>query len=206
MLMLCEMKSPFFCLLVPDTQMNHPCRSSATPTASTAAWVKPLRPWGAAKGATTTAPFPWSMASSRHKISFTTSAPAAHTAFLSRPARFRHYPDTHLLSLVWSILTPAFLSWARVAARGWPRLWGSPWGQLMAPARTSLQAAVEDTQIFLLAPPPGWMKWTTGSFDLTISMKWTTLGIFCVFCWILRTGQWLCKGLDICSLDLTIIS
>lgn len=136
-------------------QMNHPCQSLASPTASTAAWVSPLQPWGAAKGATTTAPSPWSTASSRLKTSSTTSAPTAPTAFLSRRAHFRRYPGTSLSSPAWSTPTPAFLSWPRAAGPGSTLLWGSPWGPPMAPARTSPLAAAEDTQTFQPALLPG---------------------------------------------------
>lgn len=174
--------------------MNHPCQSLATLTVCTAVWVSPLRPWGAAKGATTTVPSPWSTASFLLKTNSMTSAQTAPMAFLSHRGHFRHYPDTSPSSPVWSIPILVFLLWARAAGLESTPLWGSPWGQPMVPVRTSPQAAVEDTQTFLPVLSPGWMKWTMGSFDWTISFYF----VFCVFYWIWGTGRWLCKGLDLC--------
>lgn len=164
-------------LFVPVVQMSHPCQSLASLTASTAAWVSPLQPWGAAKEAPTTAPSPWNTASSLLKTSSMTSAPTAPTASLNHRGHFRQYPDTSLLSPAWSIPTLPFLSWPRAVVPGSTRLWGPPWGPPTAPARTSPQAAAADTQTFLPVRPPGWMKWTTVSFDLSKARSRTCVGL-----------------------------
>lgn len=133
-------------------QMNHQCQSLATLTAFTAAWASPLQLWEAAKRATLS---PLSTASSLLKTSSTTCAPTAPTAFLSHRGHFRHYQDTSLSSPTWSTLILPYLSWPKAAVLGSTLLWGFPWGQLTAPAQTSLPAAAVDTQIFQPVLPPG---------------------------------------------------
>lgn len=141
-------------------QTSHPCRSSVTPMASTAAWASRLQPWGAA-----TAPSPWSMESSPLRTSTVTSAPAAPTAYPSPQSRFRPCPGTSPPSPAWSTLTPACPSWPKAGPRGWTQAWEECWGALTAPARICPLAAVGATQTSQRVQLPGWMKWTTDSFD-----------------------------------------
>lgn len=147
-------------------QMSRPCQSSASPTASTAAWASPLQPWGAGRGPTTTAPSRWSTASCPRRTSSTTSAPTAPTACRSRRAPCRRCPDTSPSSQAWSTPTRPSPSWARAAGRGSTPPPGAPWGPPTAPARTCRRAAAGGTRTFPPARPPGWTRWTMDSFDL----------------------------------------
>lgn len=145
--------------------MSHPCRSSALPTASTAAWASPLQLWVVARGPTTTAPSRWSTASYPRRTSSTTSAPTAHTASRNRPEPCRRCPDTSPSSPAWSTPTRPSPSWARAAGRGSTPPAGAPWGPPTDPVQTCRREAAGDTQTFPLARPPGWTRWTTDSFD-----------------------------------------
>lgn len=134
-------------------QMTRSCQTSGTLMGFTAASVT----WPTVQCWTAASP------STLRDSPTTTSEQEAPTVSLSRPPPSPLCPATLLSSTTWASTWTVW--WCRVDPAVWDRPSG-PWQG--ARPQTSPRAAVRDTPTSPPAPPRGWTRWTTPSFDSDI--------------------------------------